>query len=50
MLIEALQRNAKPRKQDDFRHLKDGLYAAKHEARLQASLDVEQTVASKEIL
>ena len=34
MLSEALQRNAKPRKQGDFRHPKDGLYAAKHEARL----------------
>jgi hypothetical protein len=33
-LSEALQRNAKPRKRHDFRHLKDGLYAAKHEARL----------------
>jgi hypothetical protein len=34
MLSEALQRNAKPRKRHDFRHPKDGLYAAKHEARL----------------
>jgi hypothetical protein len=34
MLSEALQRNAKPRKGHDFRHPKDGLYAAKHEARL----------------
>jgi hypothetical protein len=34
MLSEALQRNAKPRKRGDFRHPKDGLYAAKHEARL----------------
>jgi hypothetical protein len=33
-LSEALQRNAKPRKRSDFRHPKDGLYAAKHEARL----------------
>ena len=33
-LSEALQRNAKPRKRGDFRHPKDGLYAAKHEARL----------------
>jgi hypothetical protein len=31
-LSEALQRNAKPRKRHDFRHLKDGLYAAKREA------------------
>jgi len=34
MLSEALQRNAKPRKRGDFRHPKDGIYAAKHEARL----------------
>ncbi len=34
MLSEALQRNAKPRKQYGFRYRKDGLYAAKHEARL----------------
>jgi hypothetical protein len=34
VLSEALQRNAKPRKRYDFRHQKDGLYAAKHEARL----------------
>jgi hypothetical protein len=33
-LSGALQRNAKPRKRGDFRHLQDGLYAAKHEARL----------------
>jgi hypothetical protein len=34
LLSEALQRNAKPRKGRDFRHSKDRLYAAKHEARL----------------
>jgi hypothetical protein len=34
MLSEALQRNAKPRKRYDFGYQKDGLYAAKHEARL----------------
>ena len=34
MLSEALQRNAKPRKRGDFRHPKDDLCAAKHEARL----------------
>jgi hypothetical protein len=33
-LSEALQRNAKPRKRHNFRRPKDGLYAAKHEARL----------------
>jgi mRNA-degrading endonuclease RelE of RelBE toxin-antitoxin system len=33
-LSEALQRNAKPRKRHDFRRPNDGLYAAKHEARL----------------
>ena len=32
MLSEPPQRNAKPRKRSDFRHSKDGLYAAKHEA------------------
>jgi len=31
---EALQRNAKPRQRGDFRHPKDGLYAAKDETRL----------------
>jgi hypothetical protein len=34
MLSKVLQRNAKPRKGGDFRHSNDGLYAAKHEARL----------------
>jgi hypothetical protein len=34
MLSEALQRNAKLRKQYDFGYPKDGLYAAKDEARL----------------
>ena len=34
MLGEALQRNAKPRKRGDFRNPKDGIYAAKPEARL----------------
>jgi hypothetical protein len=33
-LSEELQRNAKPRKRGDFRHQNDGLYAAKHKARL----------------
>jgi hypothetical protein len=33
-LSEALQRTAKPRKRHNFRHLKDSLYAAKHETRL----------------
>ncbi len=34
MLSEVLQQNAKPRKRHDFRHPNDGLYEAKHEARL----------------
>ena len=34
MLSEELQQTAKPRKRHDCRHSKDGLYAAKHEARL----------------
>ena len=34
MLSQGLQRNAKPRKQHDFRHPNEGLYAAKHEAKL----------------
>ncbi|MFZ0916173.1 MAG: hypothetical protein WAN04_04700, partial [Candidatus Udaeobacter sp.] len=33
-LSGTLQRNAKPRKRHDFRHLTNGLYAVKHEARL----------------
>jgi hypothetical protein len=33
MFSRSLQRNAKPRKRHDFHHLKDALYAAKHEAR-----------------
>ena len=43
-LSEALQRNAKPRKRGDFRHPKDGLYAAKHEGRL-SNIQLLQTAA-----
>jgi hypothetical protein len=47
MLSEALQRNAKPRKGADFRHPKDGLYAAKHEARLSNISVASWRIASK---
>jgi hypothetical protein len=49
MLSEALQRNAKPRKRHDFGHLKDGLYAAKHEARLSNISAYHSSAAAKRI-
>jgi len=47
MFSEALQRKAKPRKRGDFRHPKDGLYAAKHEARLSNISDFHVRVPGK---
>jgi hypothetical protein len=46
-LSEVLQRNAKPRKRNDFGYPKDGLYAAKHEARLSNISGVRAAVLSK---
>jgi hypothetical protein len=51
MLSEALQRNAKPGKRGGSRHPKDGLYAAKHEARrFQTSLTIVLVAAEKEVV